>query len=286
MATAERPFPVMRDLLAVLLIAASALLSSRSDAAPGTVIPATDIKIDTTSAQWHCTYSLPESCLVRVRCGIAMGPLLKTLQDWKIQAAGKHQIPLELSLQDESLLVDPDNIVVSVLTCALPSNFELGRDAADGFNRLSSMSRQPQRDAIPPARAANLSPFWRSGLSKEPDFEVTFPGAAQTPHGTLLLTAKPRISITTSDRVRTELSRPTGELTVYVDFNLLSEEDAPGGSEVKTIDLSACPPGEHILTLNLRDPGGNVGARSYRFEVRPADELERMRPPDDSKPQP
>lgn len=286
MRTARMNPHLSRLLMAAAVIVIALRNPTDARATPGLVVPVADVRVDASSGQ--CTYVLSERCLVRVRAGVPLGPLIATIADWVIQEAGTHTIPLDATLQNgDAGLLDLAEIVVSVLTCALPESFQPGRDAEGAsFERLAAMSRQPARGSLPPERAAGMSPFWRAGLSREPAFDVAFPEAARRLDGALLLPPQPKIRLSTSDRVRAELRRPTGELTTYVDFKLLSEEDAPGSSEEKTLDLSACSPGEHILTLNLRDPGGNVGARSYRFEVRPTDELERMRPPDDSKPQP
>lgn len=212
-------------------------------------------------------YELPQPALVRVRYGIKMGCLLYTPVDWEIQGAGTNDVPFKFDVGGKSAGLGPRQVKATIMTCAVPDDpGRAARSPAATFERLKVLSHgQKAESANVDPNVRSISPFWKNGLRKEPAFEAEFADAARDAEGTYGLPERSQVRIHVAAGDVERFAVPGGEVVVYVDFKFHSEEEAFTPDRPFTLDLSRVPPGEHIVTFNLRDPYSNLGARSYRF---------------------
>jgi len=240
--------------------------SSPAPASGGDIVYLDRVRFDPTEGA--CVYTLPERALVRVRFGVRMSCLLCTPVDWRIQEPGEHRIPFDCAVGDQPLQINPARLMATVQTCALPKNFTPTRGAEDAdFERLAALSAS-QRAARSKTQdeTRSINPFWRNGLAREPGFTIEFRNGTETEPNTYFLPEQTVFRIKLPEREQaTRFTAAGAELTIYVDFVLLEEEDAPATGTERKLSLASVPPGEHILTFNIRDPNSNVGAQSYRI---------------------
>lgn len=256
----------VRYILTLSLLGLPAVAPSRASTG-GDVVYLRGIHYDAENQVY--AYTLPTRALVRVRYGVKRGCCLYTPVDWQIQDAGKHEIPFDFRVAGKvPSQLDGAQIRATALTCALPEDLrETRASSVQAFRELSRRSRgQREASARADPRVRSVSPFWRKGLAKEPEFQVEFVGAKKLGHERYRLSERAEVKLVVDKSNRERFTQTVrGEVVIHVDFKFFAEEEFFDPDKPFTIDLSRISPGEHVITFNLRDPGDNIGARSYMF---------------------
>lgn len=213
-------------------------------------------------------YTLPRFSLVRIRAGLRDGPFLAPVLPWTAQLAGRHEVHWSgvggNNLFDNLLEHPGLHVLVSAIT--LPINTLVAETSerqleSTGLWTAPELPRRLADMTVPPWPKDRSAQHTRMGFPLSDDFVLLLEVESHKDPGFVDI----RVDAPSSERARILNNR--FEIMLFVDGVFLMEDEMallPFNYSVPTEGLSA---GRHILTVNVVDSDGQIGALSKVFEV-------------------
>lgn len=224
-------------------------------------------------------FYLTKPSRVRVRAGIADGPMLRSLLNWKPRAAGKNLLRWNGMDQDNvANLLAHENYGVSVTAFRLPdySIITTGNSSLDysqfvmdnswSFIPVPENKRKIERDEY------GISPhyYYERLADKDPRIEIHLPDTVpRDDQGRALVDQSTPVPIKVTMNAEDEklLAETKYEVSFFVDHQFMSEEEL-GFMPITWLWLpNNLNEGKHILTVNVSGFRGQVGVKSVEFMV-------------------
>lgn len=207
------------------------------------------------------TYTLPKPCRTRIRMGIANGPLLHTLVDWKPRVAGEITEHWDGWDRGKALEIrDHPQFKMVITNIELPENTIIiyGNKTIDYISH-----RGPSKIGSPATAPAPLATMF------SPRVKISFPMTKDyLPEGMPLVKNKILVRVELEDEDKVLLSSTPYEIVFFLDGVFYAEEPTGSSPYNWVWDLSGVKPGEHILTVNLISHNDQIGAASKKIKVK------------------
>ena len=198
----------------------------------------TDVRYE--AAKHGVVYRLDAPAIVTIRAGIDGGPLLKNVLVGPSRPAGEHVEPWDG--MDESGVVD----VVS------QKGFLLQGEAVSAAERDATV----RWDARP------------SGTHEGLKLRIDLQGAMERTKAEVPFVAgKTSIEVSVDGPPDRDAGKPVHEIIFFVDFQFLRELEGESLPATLSWDTGEVGEGEHIITVNVVAPGGEVSTGSARVVV-------------------
>jgi FlgD Ig-like domain len=218
-------------------------------------------------------YRLPAVSRVLIRLGVANGPMLKTLVDWKPRVVGS--VTEYWNGKDEDGLIDLQNTsgftaLVTYVTLPDATAIAYGNSAASyrdtKLGRWSGRPTRPEREATPELgkrlRPEGLvPPAW----ARAPRVKLSFSGHEEDVPQLAGSETAVRVDVDEADRDR--LQEEQFEVLFFVDHVFFAEAERGYVPLNWRWELATLPPGEHLLTVNISSFKGQVGVASRRVHI-------------------
>jgi len=222
------------------------------------------------------TYQLPYPARVLIRIGIAGGPLLKTLVDWKPRVSGEITEYWNGMDEDDLLNVrDHREFKMIVTGFRLPENSVItyGNGSIDYAGYESSLGgKRPLKEnrAIDDRPNTIISSHY--GLSRvfdrSPRIVMSFPEVERSdPSSVVVLKGKALVRVEMDQAYTKLFADQQFEVSFYLDGVYYSEEEVGYTPYNWLWDLSNVAEGEHILTVNVSSFKDQIGIASKKVRV-------------------
>jgi hypothetical protein len=233
--------------------------------APGEALRIAESDLD--PRKQEIRYLLPKVARVRSRIGFRDGAYLQPIQAWQAQPAGWHAIPWDGTCQQGlfSDLYRNPQVKVIVTAVSLPVNTLISRATAapaNGADQIAVSLPTRIRDlSKPPWPISQLMKASKDGIWMADDYRLTLEVRVDP----LSQVATFAMDCAQVDRER--LLNKRYEIMLFLDQVYLCEEEGgmlPFNYKMSTRGIT---PGKHVITANVVDTDGNLGAVSREFEV-------------------
>ena len=218
-------------------------------------------------------YTLPESGRVSIRAGIVDGPLLAVPVDWEPRVKGVHREHWD-GMDQERLIpvLKHPRYQIRANYFTLPENTIItrGNKATDYYRYRQSFTtpglKKPQ--ASPGPGSILSSPLFSKPIifSKAPAIEVTFP-QSQVENGVPRLEKKFMVKTDFQEPWKAELRHLPYEIYFFLDGKYLIEIPVVKLPYEKLLEVGDQSPGFHVLTVNIKEIGGQIGIKSTKVKL-------------------
>ncbi len=195
-------------------------------------------------------YSLGRPSRVTIRAGIDGGPLLKNVLVGEVRQAGEHVEPWDGMDESE---------VVSVVS---QKGFLLQGEAV----RIGNGEGAPAGPSPRPFPASERGGGGAAEAGAKLKLRIGEP--ADNSGGVLVVSGETPIQVSLDGPADPDAGKPVHELIFFLDFQFLQELEGESLPVALPWDTREVGDGEHIITVNVVAPGGEVSAASARIVVK------------------
>ncbi len=231
-----------------------------------------EAKIDAVNGTIH--YRLPEMARVRIRLGIAGGPLLYTLVDWKPRLAG--EVTEYWNGKDKDNLIDMRTnprfkMIITYMTLPENSAITYGNKNLDYIAYKEISNGVKKKDYAVSAGAKRERSMHYSiprVMDRSPSVVMTFPKKkAVGKDGVPILQGKTLVHVELGEKSKPFFQEMKYEICFFLDGEFFAEEESGYSPYNWVWDTSQIKAGDYILTVNLSSFKDQIGILSRKVKV-------------------
>lgn len=275
-----RPAPPRPPAPAVTEVTAQPLIHSQ-------MVEPTDQVFD--PATGEIRYTLPVAARVRIRIGVAKGPLLRTLLNWEAQEAGPHRVVWD-GTDDTGQFLFKGHPKVTAFLAAYSTDvvssppislgtgsardlaFPAGGESAKVFG--GKEDPHPHHGEVLAAESPDLHHHGAahaehlSALCRSPKLAIRFPGQPADPDGPPILKGIVPVRLEIAEPDRTWVTQERFGWSLFVDYVFWHEEMHGVNPTTFLLDTSHFNEGEHVISANLETYEDHIGTVTALIHVR------------------
>jgi len=216
-------------------------------------------------------YIMPKAGRVRIRTGIKEGgPMLRTLIDWDLREAGRHEVTWDGFDASGTINSWEDPLLyINLSAYSLPENCVIVR----GKKKQEDVAKEAGSTGIKRKKRKSMSEkhrhFYHDRKScHEPRFSFEILGAEDYVNGIAVVTDEVSIRINIDERDLPALINSRFEIIFFIDNVFLFEEEEGTSPFTYRFNTEGLNHGEHVLTLNVASYDDHIGSVSKKVFVR------------------
>ncbi len=240
-------------------------------------------RVSPSGSGYKIFYSVPFASRISLKAGIHNGPLLKTLIDWQPATAGEHvQVWDGLDETGRIQVMEQPGAHLHFEGYVLPNNTIIVQSSSSDYlvyrrglksdlNNIISFQTARRSSLNRMAKGISAQNLVKRSANVSPVFTVYLEDDRVTPLAdkpAVDLSGQARLVVVVAPESMALFNESRYEIIVFVDNMRFDEEEHAHTPYTYTLDTRKLSNGEHLITINQACITGQIGAYSFKINVK------------------